>query len=209
MSQIAGVLGLEPRLTGPEPVGLPITPYPMGSTLASRAMTLPDGRSGTKTGLGCVVPTAAPPTALVPMPCRLPQLLRCDYPLARLPSLSTSPTSSVRPPACPSPARCRLSLPTVRLLATPALVPVGFPSPSDSVKTRRRGRRGYDLGSLAGSPTSVGFCGVGGGASPSRHGEAPLCMAATPCRVTGCRARWYVRGPRDRSPLARAVGRAV
>src|SRR5690625_3241718 len=31
MSQIAGVLGLEPRLTGPEPVGLPITPYPMGT----------------------------------------------------------------------------------------------------------------------------------------------------------------------------------
>ncbi len=28
-SLIAGVLGLEPRLTGPEPVGLPITPYPM------------------------------------------------------------------------------------------------------------------------------------------------------------------------------------
>jgi hypothetical protein len=28
---VAGVLGLEPRLTGPEPVGLPITPYPMGS----------------------------------------------------------------------------------------------------------------------------------------------------------------------------------
>src|SRR6476619_2279791 len=28
---LAGVLGLEPRLTGPEPVGLPITPYPMGS----------------------------------------------------------------------------------------------------------------------------------------------------------------------------------
>src|SRR6478735_3542940 len=27
----AGVPGLEPRLTGPEPVGLPITPYPMGS----------------------------------------------------------------------------------------------------------------------------------------------------------------------------------
>src|SRR4051794_20924169 len=27
---LAGVLGLEPRLTGPEPVGLPITPYPMG-----------------------------------------------------------------------------------------------------------------------------------------------------------------------------------
>jgi hypothetical protein len=26
----AGVPGLEPRLTGPEPVGLPITPYPNG-----------------------------------------------------------------------------------------------------------------------------------------------------------------------------------
>src|SRR5258708_23552342 len=30
-SSVAGVPGLEPRLTGPEPVGLPITPYPMGS----------------------------------------------------------------------------------------------------------------------------------------------------------------------------------
>src|SRR5262249_15445697 len=30
-SNAAGVPGLEPRLTGPEPVGLPITPYPMGS----------------------------------------------------------------------------------------------------------------------------------------------------------------------------------
>ena len=29
-SQAAGVPGLEPRLTGPEPVGLPITPYPNG-----------------------------------------------------------------------------------------------------------------------------------------------------------------------------------
>jgi hypothetical protein len=27
---LAGVLGLEPRLTGPEPVVLPITPYPNG-----------------------------------------------------------------------------------------------------------------------------------------------------------------------------------
>ena len=27
---LAGVPGLEPRLTGPEPVGLPITPYPKG-----------------------------------------------------------------------------------------------------------------------------------------------------------------------------------
>jgi hypothetical protein len=26
---MAGVPGLEPRLTGPEPVGLPITPYPI------------------------------------------------------------------------------------------------------------------------------------------------------------------------------------
>jgi hypothetical protein len=28
-TSVAGVLGLEPRLTGPEPVGLPITPYPI------------------------------------------------------------------------------------------------------------------------------------------------------------------------------------
>src|SRR6516225_3968567 len=28
--ELAGVPGLEPRLTGPEPVGLPITPYPNG-----------------------------------------------------------------------------------------------------------------------------------------------------------------------------------
>src|SRR6202035_2923045 len=27
----AGVPGLEPRLTGPEPVGLPITPYPIAA----------------------------------------------------------------------------------------------------------------------------------------------------------------------------------
>src|ERR1700722_3772554 len=27
-AELAGVPGLEPRLTGPEPVGLPITPYP-------------------------------------------------------------------------------------------------------------------------------------------------------------------------------------
>src|ERR1700691_5020117 len=30
-TELAGVPGLEPRLTGPEPVGLPITPYPTGS----------------------------------------------------------------------------------------------------------------------------------------------------------------------------------
>src|ERR1700759_4272335 len=30
VSRAAGVPGLEPRLTGPEPVGLPITPYPNG-----------------------------------------------------------------------------------------------------------------------------------------------------------------------------------
>ena len=29
---LAGILGLEPRITGPEPVVLPITPYPTGST---------------------------------------------------------------------------------------------------------------------------------------------------------------------------------
>src|SRR6516165_2164550 len=30
-AELAGVPGLEPRLTGPEPVGLPITPYPTGT----------------------------------------------------------------------------------------------------------------------------------------------------------------------------------
>src|SRR5262249_31316551 len=35
-SQVAGVPRLEPRLTGPEPVGLPITPYPMGAGVLAR-----------------------------------------------------------------------------------------------------------------------------------------------------------------------------
>jgi hypothetical protein len=49
---IAGVLGLEPRLTGPEPVGLPITPYPMGCCcdfLRNRGMTIHGPRPVTKT----------------------------------------------------------------------------------------------------------------------------------------------------------------
>src|SRR6478672_13423706 len=33
---LAGVLGLEPRTTGPEPAVLPITPYPMGVSVRSR-----------------------------------------------------------------------------------------------------------------------------------------------------------------------------
>ena len=42
----AGVPGLEPRLTGPEPVGLPITPYPMGGaeTKLYRTSTRADTR---------------------------------------------------------------------------------------------------------------------------------------------------------------------
>ena len=43
---LAGVLGLEPRLTGPEPVGLPITPYPMGS--ARPATRAPPGEPRVK-----------------------------------------------------------------------------------------------------------------------------------------------------------------
>ena len=51
---VAGVPGLEPRLTGPEPVGLPITPYPTGpglparSRLCSVAETATGPQSGTE-----------------------------------------------------------------------------------------------------------------------------------------------------------------
>ncbi len=45
----AGVPGLEPRLTGPEPVGLPITPYPMGSPTISEDHSLQALRSATRT----------------------------------------------------------------------------------------------------------------------------------------------------------------
>src|SRR4029453_12453505 len=41
---LAGVPGLEPRLTEPETVGLPITPYPMGGTLRRRRRRYPTGR---------------------------------------------------------------------------------------------------------------------------------------------------------------------
>src|ERR1700733_5229225 len=46
----AGVPGLEPRLTGPEPVGLPITPYPIQHGLPRREETLPDPMVSTKSG---------------------------------------------------------------------------------------------------------------------------------------------------------------
>src|SRR3984957_9353933 len=36
LAELAGVPGLEPRLTGPEPVGLPITPYPNGTAPGDR-----------------------------------------------------------------------------------------------------------------------------------------------------------------------------
>lgn len=36
-NNLAGVPGLEPRLTGPEPVGLPITPYPIAAAPESRS----------------------------------------------------------------------------------------------------------------------------------------------------------------------------
>jgi hypothetical protein len=47
---LAGVLGLEPRLTGPEPVGLPITPYPNDAQPpARRRPTLPERWRATQT----------------------------------------------------------------------------------------------------------------------------------------------------------------
>src|SRR5205807_4351520 len=51
----AGVPGLEPRLTGPEPVGLPITPYPNGirPLVRDRPRSLADsGRAGQPEGHG-------------------------------------------------------------------------------------------------------------------------------------------------------------
>src|SRR5580704_17847834 len=52
---VAGVPGLEPRLTGPEPVGLPITPYPnarQGLAARVRPRSLADSaRAGPLTGL--------------------------------------------------------------------------------------------------------------------------------------------------------------
>src|SRR4051794_26270398 len=41
---LAGVPGLEPRLTEPETVGLPITPYPMGGTSRRRRRPYPTAR---------------------------------------------------------------------------------------------------------------------------------------------------------------------
>ena len=49
--RVAGVPGLEPRITEPETVVLPITPYPKGETGAShRESSLPERRRNTKTG---------------------------------------------------------------------------------------------------------------------------------------------------------------
>ena len=49
--RLAGVPGLEPRITEPETVVLPITPYPKGETGAShRESSLPERRRNTKTG---------------------------------------------------------------------------------------------------------------------------------------------------------------
>ena len=59
VSRAAGVPGLEPRLTGPEPVGLPITPYPngIGPVSRSRPRSLADsGRAGQPEGHGARSP---------------------------------------------------------------------------------------------------------------------------------------------------------
>lgn len=49
-SASAGVPGLEPRLTEPESVGLPITPYPIWLGSPCRERTLPDPPVATKPG---------------------------------------------------------------------------------------------------------------------------------------------------------------
>src|SRR3954470_1015366 len=54
---LAGVPGLEPRLTEPETVGLPITPYPMGGTSRRRRRPYPTAR-------GRVAPTPGRPVSL-------------------------------------------------------------------------------------------------------------------------------------------------
>src|SRR5580693_7416285 len=50
LSWLAGVPGLEPRLTGPEPVGLPITPYPNGIAPGGRvrSRSLADSACGSQ-----------------------------------------------------------------------------------------------------------------------------------------------------------------
>src|SRR3954464_11664465 len=55
---LAGVPGLEPRLTEPETVGLPITPYPMGRRSRRRRREYPTVRKG----------VAAPPDRRVTPP---------------------------------------------------------------------------------------------------------------------------------------------
>src|ERR1700722_13216050 len=49
-AELAGVPGLEPRLTGPEPVGLPITPYPNGIAPGGRmrSRSLADSARGSQ-----------------------------------------------------------------------------------------------------------------------------------------------------------------
>src|ERR1700727_4662 len=49
-AELAGGPGLEPRLTGPEPVGLPITPYPNGIAPGGRmrSRSLADSARGSQ-----------------------------------------------------------------------------------------------------------------------------------------------------------------
>src|SRR5438552_739865 len=61
----AGVPGLEPRLTGPEPVGLPITPYPMGSSPAGpvRLSSLAEPREYLQPSRRGPLPPPRPPSS--------------------------------------------------------------------------------------------------------------------------------------------------
>src|SRR2546430_11836199 len=62
----AGVPGLEPRLTGPEPVGLPITPYPIGVGLRARSAPVKSSRrrpGGQSVMRASGAPLAGPPPA--------------------------------------------------------------------------------------------------------------------------------------------------
>ena len=66
-----------------------------------------------------------------------------------------------------------------------------FPAPSAGKRRGDAGAAATWLGCLPAFPFRSAFAGSVSGRSPSKHGETPLCMADSPCKVTGCRARWY------------------
>src|SRR5580698_9537723 len=72
LSWLAGVPGLEPRLTGPEPVGLPITPYPMGARrriIPRRLCSVAEaGRTGQRISDACRPRPVERRIAIIPWP---------------------------------------------------------------------------------------------------------------------------------------------